>query len=110
MAKTKEFEDKSIMLSAFAKALGHPARIAILRTIAMKGGEVKGETIEVSSLAPATVFQHLRELKKAGIINGRLFGKRSHYQINWEFLKKNLISFEHFSEFLKENYTDPSSS
>lgn len=97
------------MLSAFAKALGHPARIAILRTIALKGGSVAGEIIEVKGLAPSTVFQHLRELKKANIIKGRIFGKRSQIEINWEFLTQNLITFESFSEFLKENYSDSTS-
>ncbi len=109
MSKSKQFEDDSVMLSAFAKALGHPARIAILRSIAESGGVVSGEIIEVPMLAQATVFQHLRELKKAGLIKGRIFGSRSRYEINWEFLRENLITFEDFSDFLKENHSEDTS-
>ena len=61
------------------KALAHPARLAILRTLANRGRCVCGEVVEVMPLAQATVSQHLRVLKDAGLIQGRIDGRNSCY-------------------------------
>ena len=61
------------------KALAHPARLAILRTLARRGDCVCGEVVEVMPLAQATVSQHLRILKDAGLIQGRIDGRNSCY-------------------------------
>jgi DNA-binding transcriptional ArsR family regulator len=61
------------------KALGHPARLEILRVIAARGTCVCGEVVEVMPLAQATVSQHLKVLKEAGLICGRIDGKNSCY-------------------------------
>ena len=61
------------------KALAHPARLAILRTLANRGRCVCGEVVEVMPLAQATVSQHLKILKEAGLIQGRIEGRNSCY-------------------------------
>ena len=61
------------------RALGHPARLEILRVLAARGTCVCGEVVEVMPLAQATVSQHLKVLKEAGLIRGRIDGKNSCY-------------------------------
>ena len=61
------------------KALGHPARLEILRTLASRGRCVCGEVVEVMPLAQATVSQHLKILKEAGLVRGRIDGRNSCY-------------------------------
>jgi ArsR family transcriptional regulator len=61
------------------KALGHPARLEILRVLAARGTCVCGEIVEILPLAQATVSQHLKVLKEAGLIRGRINGKNSCY-------------------------------
>lgn len=82
------FDPSDIALSDLAKSIGHPARIAILKAIAAKGGEVEGEIVEVPDMAPTTVIQHMRELKKAGLIKGKIFGKNCMYSLNHEVINK----------------------
>jgi DNA-binding transcriptional ArsR family regulator len=61
------------------KALGHPARLEILRVLATRGTCVCGEVVKVMPLSQATVSQHLKVLKEAGLIWGRIDGKNSCY-------------------------------
>lgn len=70
-------------LAELAKALGHPARIAILRELARRNTCVCGEIVDVIPLAQSTVSQHLKELKAAGLITGTVEGVKSCYCINW---------------------------
>jgi predicted transcriptional regulator len=71
-------------IAHYSRALGHPARIALLVEIAKKGGVIKGESIELPAMSQSTVLQHLRELKRAGLIQGRIFGARSEYKIDFQ--------------------------
>jgi ArsR family transcriptional regulator len=61
------------------KALAHPARLEILRILAARGQCVCGEVVEVMPLAQATVSEHLKVLKKAGLIQGRIDGRNFCY-------------------------------
>jgi len=61
------------------KALGHPARLEILRTLASRGRCVCGEVVDVMPLAQATVSQHLKILKEAGLVCGQIDGRNSCY-------------------------------
>jgi ArsR family transcriptional regulator len=61
------------------KALAHPARLEILRVLARRGRCVCGEVVEVMPLSQATVSQHLKVLKEAGLIQGRIDGRNSCY-------------------------------
>ena len=64
------------------KALGHPARLEILRVLATRGTCVCGEVVEVMPLAQATVSQHLKILKECGLIQGEVDGVKVCYCIN----------------------------
>ena len=62
--KKEEFTQKEQDLAAFAKAISHPARIAILKVLAEKNECICGDIVELLPLAQSTVSQHLKELKK----------------------------------------------
>ena len=82
--KRDAFSIEENELAELAKALGHPARIAILRELARRQTCVCGEIVEVLPLAQSTVSQHLKELKAVGLIQGTVDGVKSCYCINWE--------------------------
>ena len=86
--KTEHFETKDIKLAELAKALSHPARIAILRTLAEKNRCICGEIVDTMPLAQSTVSQHLKELRNANLIVGEIDGPKSCYCINWKKLKE----------------------
>lgn len=75
-------------LAAACKALAHPARLTILQTLAVRGACICGEIVEVMPLSQATVSQHLKILKKSGLISGEIDGPRSCYCINTETIRK----------------------
>ena len=99
--KKEEFSQKEQDLAAFAKALSHPARIAILKMLAQKNECICGELVEVLPLAQSTVSQHLKELKNAGLIDGAIDGPRSCYCINWKAFEKFNSEFSFLFEKLK---------
>ena len=86
--KKDEFGMKEQELAEFAKAMAHPARIAILKLLAQRNECICGEIVEVLPLAQSTVSQHLKELKNAGLIEGAIDGPRSCYCINWKAFEK----------------------
>ncbi len=86
--KKEAFTQKEQDLAAFAKALAHPARIAILKLLAQRNECICGEIVEVLPLSQSTVSQHLKELKNAGLIDGNVDGPRSCYCINWKAFEK----------------------
>ena len=75
-------------LARLAKALGHPARVAIVRMLAEGGECVCGDIVSRLPLAQATVSQHLKVLKQAGLIQGEIDPPRVCYCINPEALKR----------------------
>src|SRR5687768_2879825 len=100
--KKDEFSSREQSLAAFAKAISHPARIAILNVLAKKNECICGEIVEILPLAQSTVSQHLKELKKAGLIDGTIDGPRSCYCINWKAFEKFNTEFESLFAKLKE--------
>jgi len=66
-------------LAGLARALGHPARLAILRVLAARDSCVCGEIVDELPLAQSTVSQHLKVLKEAGLIQGTISGPRTCY-------------------------------
>lgn len=86
--KKEEFTQKEQELAAFAKAMCHPARIAILKVLAMRNECICGDIVDELPLAQSTVSQHLKELKNAGLIAGTIDGPRSCYYINWKAFEK----------------------
>lgn len=85
-SKTASFGALEIKLAELAKALGHPARVAILMELARRNSCVCGEIVDVLPLAQSTVSQHLKALKDAGWISGTVEGAKSCYCINKEAL------------------------
>lgn len=84
-----QLDDASIKRSAaIAKALGHPARIAILKLLAQRTTCFCGDITDVLPLAQSTVSQHLKALKSAGLITGEVEGVRTCYCLNPEGVKE----------------------
>jgi DNA-binding transcriptional ArsR family regulator len=75
-------------LAAACKALSHPARLNILQTLASRGSCICGEIVDSVPLSQATVSQHLKVLKDAGLITGQIDGTRSCYCINHEAMNR----------------------
>ena len=77
-----EFSAKENRLAKYAKALAHPARVAILNLLAKKQACVCGDIVDELPLSQSTVSQHLKELKEAGLIKGDIEGARVCYCID----------------------------
>lgn len=83
-SKAEHFEEKDIALARFAKALGHPARVAIIRLLSKQESCYCGDLVNELPIAQATVSQHLKELKDAGLIEGEITPPKVRYCINKE--------------------------
>lgn len=89
--KTDHFTDKQNKIAIIAKALGHPARIAIIEYLLKVNSCICGDIVNELPLAQATVSQHLKELKNAGLIKGNIEGTAICYCIDentFDILKK----------------------
>jgi len=97
--KTHIFTQDQNDLAAMAKALAHPARIAILQYLAGLNTCVCGDIVDEIGLAQSTISQHLKALKTAGLIHGEINGTSVCYCIN-----KTRIAFlnDHVASFLGE--------
>ncbi len=82
MAKLNLDDTTTKRSAAIAKALGHPARIAILKILASRNTCFCGDITEILPLAQSTVSQHLKALKEAGLITGEIEGVRTCYCLN----------------------------
>lgn len=80
--KSYEFGVKENQLAKYAKALAHPARVAILKLLASRQTCVCGDIVDELPLSQSTVSQHLKELKEAGLIKGEIDGARVCYCID----------------------------
>ncbi len=95
-SKTSEFTDADNRLARYAKALGHPARVAILRLLVSRQACICGDIVDELPISQSTVSQHLKELKDAGLIKGDIEGVRVCYCINesaWAEAKSMLSEF-----------------
>jgi DNA-binding transcriptional ArsR family regulator len=81
-AKSEEFSVKDNRIADYAKALAHPARVAILRLLIQRQACVCGDIVDELPLSQSTVSQHLKELKAAGLIKGDIEGVRVCYCID----------------------------
>lgn len=88
ITKNEHFSKEQNDLAYLAKALGHPARVAIIEYLSTQANCVCGSIVDVIPLAQATVSQHLKELKQAGLILGNVEGNSICYCINIETWKK----------------------
>lgn len=101
--KKEEFSKVENLVADFAKALSHPARLAILKKLASENKCICGEIVEVMPLSQSTVSQHLKELKEAGIIQGEIEGASSKYCINWNILSKEIKAMSDYFKQLKNS-------
>jgi ArsR family transcriptional regulator, arsenate/arsenite/antimonite-responsive transcriptional repressor len=100
---SNDYQDKEIALARFAKAMGHPARIAILKYLASLDTCCFGDINKELPIAKATVSQHLSELKDAGLIRGDIDPPKVNYCINQENWEKAKSLFSLFFENEKTN-------
>lgn len=94
--KFEIFTDTQNQLATIAKALAHPARIAILQHLMKINACVCGDLVDEIGLAQPTISQHLKELKNLGIIQGNIEGTSVCYCINpkvWELVSKQFCAF-----------------
>ena len=92
----RQYTEQEERLARFAKAMGHPARVAILKFLASQNCCFFGDIHEVLPISKATVSQHLSELKNSGLIQGEIFPPKVKYCINpenWELAKQLLDEF-----------------
>lgn len=82
VTKSELFTAKQNELASIAKALAHPARIAIIQHLLKVNACIGGEIVEVLPLSQPTISQHLKELKKVGIIKGTVEGTSINYCID----------------------------
>lgn len=80
--KTEHFTHKQNQIATLAKALGHPARVAIIEYLMSVNTCICGDIVNVLPLAQPTVSQHLKELKTAGLIKGTIEGNAICYCID----------------------------
>ena len=88
---SKDYSIRQEQLARFAKAMGHPARIAILQFLAQQDTCYFGDINEELPIAKATVSQQLKELKDAGLIQGEVEAPKVKYCINrdnWQLAKE----------------------
>lgn len=96
VTKSEIFTEEQNQLASIAKALAHPARIAIIQNIISKNTCICGDLVDEIGLAQATISQHLRELKKVGIIQGTISGTSVCYCINeekWKNMQSLMTAF-----------------
>ncbi len=96
LTKTEIFTDKQNTIALIAKAIGHPARVAILQHLIKINSCICGDLVEEIGLAQPTISQHLKELKNMGIIKGNIEGTSVCYCINeekWTEIEKLFASF-----------------
>ena len=91
--KSEEFSVKDNRVAKYAKALSHPARVAILKLLIQKQACICGDIVEELPLSQSTVSQHLKELKEAGLIKGDIERAKVCYCIDekeWKVAKERL--------------------
>lgn len=104
MESQKECLNDREQLAMISKAMGHPTRLAILKFLASQDSCIFGDIHEMLPIAKATVSQHLKELKKVGLIQGEVNSPKVHYCINqkkWQEAQKLFTTF-----FIKKDYCD----
>lgn len=99
--KTDHFTNRQNQMAVIMKALGHPARIAIVDYLLKVDACICGDIVNELPLAQPTVSQHLKELKNAGIIKGNIEGNAICYCIDETAFKK----FEDFISALRKKIT-----
>ena len=104
--KTDHFTDKQHAIATLAKALGHPARVAIVDYLLKVDACICGDIVNELPLAQPTVSQHLKELKNAGIIKGEIEGNTICYCLDKNSIDKLQSYFANISIKLEKKKKD----
>lgn len=105
ITKSEVFTQEQNQLAILSKALGHPARIAILQQLLKTDSCICGDLVDEIGLAQPTISQHLKALKQAGLIQGSFEGTRVCYCINpenWKVMQEVLLPF--LSQHVQDNF------
>lgn len=102
VSKTEHFTEKQNQIAVMAKALGHPARVAIIEYLMKVDACICGDIVNELPLAQPTVSQHLKELKNAGLIKGNIEGNAICYCIDETALETLQAYFKGISIYLNE--------
>ncbi|PIQ21521.1 MAG: transcriptional regulator [Cytophagales bacterium CG18_big_fil_WC_8_21_14_2_50_42_9] len=106
VTKTQNFTEAQNQVASYAKALAHPARIAILQYLLKQQTCICGDLVEELPLAQATVSQHLKELKAIGLIQGTVEGTSVCYCIDqqkWEAVRDIFLNLFASAATCKDN-------
>ena len=103
ITKTEIFTEKQNKLAQMMKALAHPARIAILQYLIKTQDCICGDLVGELGLAQATISQHLKELKNAGLIKGTIEGTSVCYCIDEKVWNQYKTTFDSFFVAYKNN-------
>ena len=87
-SKIINYSEEELLIAKFAKALSHPARVAIINLLLQKQSCVCGDIVEDLPIAQSTVSQHLKELKESGLIKGNIDGASICYCVDTDVLQK----------------------
>ena len=101
-AKTEHFSKRQNDIATLAKALGHPARVAIVEYLLDVDQCICGDIVDHLPLAQATVSQHLKALKEAGVIRGSIEGKAICYCLDERTIAKLRGFLEGVSKALRK--------
>jgi len=101
MNKAEKFEESLQELARFARAISHPARLAILKYLAGTKSCISGDISDYLPLSRTTVSQHLKELRDIGLIHGEIDGLRINYCLCSDKIDRYLTQFEQFFEPVK---------
>lgn len=93
-SKKEKFSPDDIWLSDIAKALSHPARISILKILTEMNVCMCGDIVDLLPLSQSTVSQHLKELKRVGLISGEIEGPKVCYCINNKIMREAKIKLD----------------
>lgn len=103
ISKSDLFTDKQNQLADLAKALGHPARIAILEYLQKLDGCVCGSLVDEIGLSQPTISQHLKELKNVGLIQGQIQGRSVCYCIRPDAWAEAQAALQAFFQYEKDD-------
>ena len=101
LTKTEAFTESQNQVAELAKAMAHPARVAILEHLIKTDACVCGDLVDVLPLAQATVSQHLRALKDAKLIKGNIQGTSVCYCLDKEQWTKCFSTLDGLFERIK---------
>ena len=103
ITKSEHFTDTQNELATLAKAIGHPARIAIIQYLIKVNSCICSDIVDELPLAQPTISQHLKELKSAGLIKGSVEGNAICYCLNEEGFDQIKAFFKHLNTYFEKH-------